>query len=428
MDDVDCQAFDRYEERTQTSRRLFEAAKEVFPGGDTRAAVYHEPYPSFVASASGCTVTTVDGEELVDFLNNYSVTILGHAPPAVTDAVAERLQRGNAVGAPTEDATALARRLVERVPSLDRIRFCNSGTEATMNAIRVTRAYSGNDRVLMVAGGFHGYHDAVSGGVPATDCPATGAGELTLTTPFNDVEALKAAFERHGRDLACFVVEPVLGAGGMIRGQEEFLEAARDLTEATGTPLVFDEIQSFRLAVGGAQQRYGVVPDVTTLGKVIGGGLPIGAFGGREDILAECHPERGTITHTGTFNANPATMAGGIATLDALDEATIDRLNRRGADVRERLEAIGAASDVPVTVTGDGSFFQIHITDGPVRREADVPEADGPRQALFLHLRNEGVFTAPRGMGNLSTPMGDEAISVLTEAVSQALPAVEEGL
>jgi len=428
MDDVESQAIDRYIERTPTSRQLFEAAQEVFPGGDTRAAVYHEPYPSFVDSASGCTVTTVDGEELVDFLNNYSVTVLGHAPPAVTDASSERLRQGNAVGAPTEAATALARRLVERVPSLDRIRFCNSGTEATMNAIRVARAYTGQDRVLTVNGGFHGYHDAVSGGVQATDRAAQRAGELTLTTPFNDVEALKTAFEQHGRDLACFIVEPVLGAGGMIRGQEEFLEAARDLTETTETPLVFDEIQSFRLAVGGAQQRYGVIPDITTLGKIIGGGLPIGAFGGRKDILAECHPEQGSVTHTGTFNANPATMIGGMATLDELDEATIDRLNRQGAAVREQLEEIGEASKVPITVTGDGSFFQIHITEGPVQSEADVPDADEPRRVLFLNLRNEGVFIAPRGMGNISTPMNDEAIGTLTEAFSQALPAVGDVL
>jgi len=270
---------ERYERATPRSRERFEEARNYLPGGDTREVTYHAPYPSFVEEASGCTLTTADGEELLDFLNNYTAAVLGHAPEPVVEAVCERFRRGSGFAAPTREATELARRIVERTPSIERVRFVNSGTEATMNAVRAAMVHTGRDGVLKVHGGYHGTHDTalvgVSGEGPEPGVPRDVVRRVH-TTPYNDVDALIGAFERHGADLACFLVEPVMGHAGMVPATADYLEAARDLTEDTDTLLVFDEVMTYRLAVGGAQERYGVTPDLTAIGKFIGGGLPAG--------------------------------------------------------------------------------------------------------------------------------------------------------
>ncbi|MEF8842415.1 MAG: aspartate aminotransferase family protein [Haloarculaceae archaeon] len=415
---------EEYERATPRSRELFEEARAYMPGGDTREVTYHAPYPSFVEDASGCTLTTADGEELLDFLNNYSAAVLGHAPEPVVEAVCERFRRGSGFAAPTREATALARRIVERTPSIDRVRFANSGTEATMNAIRASMAHTGNEVVLKVHGGYHGTHDTALVGV-SSDGPEPGVprevARRVHTTPYNDPDALTAAFERHGADLACFVVEPVMGHAGMVRATTEYLEAARDLTEDTDTLLVFDEVMTYRLAVGGAQERYGVTPDLTALGKFIGGGLPAGAFGGREDVMSVFDPSSEGVIHSGTFNANPATMVGGAATLDALDADAIERLNDLGAEARERLADAAENADVRMQVTGDGSFFNVHPTDESVTDHASSAAGAPANRRLFLEMRNRGVFLAPRGMGNVSTPMGEAEIDRLVETFAEAL-------
>jgi glutamate-1-semialdehyde 2,1-aminomutase len=418
---------DEYERRTPRSRELFEEASAYMPGGDTREVTYHAPYPSFVDEASGCTLVTADGEELLDFLNNYTAAVLGHAPEPVVEAVTERFERGSGFAAPTREATEHARRIVERTPSIERVRFANSGTEATMNAIRAAMAHTGEDEVLKVHGGFHGTHETalvgVSGDGPEAGVPRE-VGERVHTTPYNDPDALTAAFERHGADLACFVLEPVMGHAGMVPATTEYLEAARDLTEDTDTLLVFDEVMTYRLAVGGAQERYGVTPDLTALGKFIGGGLPAGAFGGRADVMSVFDPSDDGVTHSGTFNANPATMVGGAATLDALDAGTIERLNDLGATARERLARTAEAADAPLRVTGDGSFFNVHLTDEPVTDHASSAAGAPANRRLFLEMRNRGVFVAPRGMGNVTTPMGEAELDRLVEAFEDALGAV----
>jgi glutamate-1-semialdehyde 2,1-aminomutase len=415
---------EEYERRTPKSRELFEEARRYLPGGDTREVTHHAPYPSFVEEASGCTLTTADGEELLDFLNNYTAAVLGHAPEPVVEAVTERFGRGSGFAAPTREATGLARRLVERTPSIERVRFANSGTEATMNAIRAAMAHTGREGVLKVHGGYHGTHDTalvgVSGDGPEPGVPGD-VGRRVHTVPYNDVEALTAAFERHGTDLACFVVEPVMGHAGMVPATREYLDAARDLTEDTGTLLAFDEVMTYRLAVGGAQERYGVRPDLTALGKFIGGGLPAGAFGGRADVMDVFDPDADGVTHSGTFNANPATMAGGAATLDALDADAIERLNDLGATARERLADAADAAGVPMQVTGDGSFFNVHPTDGPVTDHASSAAGAPATRRLFMEMRNRGVFVAPRGMGNISTPMGEAELDGLVDAFEDAL-------
>jgi glutamate-1-semialdehyde 2,1-aminomutase len=422
---MDERLVDAYRRSTPRSQDLHERATAVMPGGDTRSVTFHRPYPSYVERGSGCTLVTADGEELLDFLNNYTQSVLGHAPPAVVEAVTERFGRGNGLAAPTEPAVELAERLVERVPSFERVRFGNSGTEATMNAIRAAMAATGNETVLKVEGGYHGTHDTVEVAVDADGREHEGiprdVERRVATTPFNDVERLKGTFTEYGGELACFVLEPMLGAGGAIPADGEFLRAARDLTETHEVPLMFDEVMTLRLGYGGAQERYGVTPDLTAAGKLLGGGLPVGVFGGREDLMAAFDPVEGTVSHSGTFNANPATMAGGIATLEELDRTAIERLNGLGERVRAGARDVVADHDHEVRVTGDGSMFQIHFTDEDVT-DADSAATDSEdRENFFFAMRNRGVFVAPRGMGNLSTPMGDEEVERFLEAFDASL-------
>jgi glutamate-1-semialdehyde 2,1-aminomutase len=415
-----------YERTTPQSQELIKRARQVMPGGDTRSVTYYRPYPAFVESASEATVTTADGDVLIDFLNNYTQSVLGHAPEPVVEAVCERVRAGNGVAAPTEPVVKLAEQLVERVPSVEQVRFGNSGTEATMNAIRAAIGWTGNDRICKVQGGYHGTHDAVEVGVdgPGREhqgIPRVVEGRID-TVAYNDTEDLKTLFEQVGDELACFIVEPILGVGGMIPATNEYLATARDLTRTTNTVLIFDEVMSFRLAPGGAQQRRGITPDLTAFGKLIGGGLPVGAFGGRADLMEQFHPESGSIHHSGTFNGNPATMVGGVATLNILNTDTIDTLNRKGDRLRERLQQIGDESPLPVCVTGEGSLFQIHFTDEQVTDAATATAGSDLSERLFWTMRSNGTFIAPRGMGNLSTPMEDVELNAVVDAFRASLP------
>lgn len=418
-----------YERETPLSRALADRARSVMPGGDTRSVTYHRPYPSYVESASGARLQTVDGETLLDALNNYTQSVLGHAPEPVTEAVCARFRAGNGIAAPTEPAVELAEHLVDRVPSIQQIRFCNSGTEATMNAIRAAMAWSGEERICKIDGGYHGTHDVVEVGVAGggrehKGIPRT-AERRVQTVTYNDPEQLKATFEAVGDELACLILEPILGVGGMIPPTDEFLQTARDVTADADVPLIFDEVMSFRLAPGGAQERYGIEPDLTALGKLIGGGLPIGAVGGSEPLMEQFHPETGAIDHSGTFNANPATMIGGLTTLEELDASSIEELNRRGDRLRERLQQIGDEFQQPITITGEGSLFQVHFTDGPVRNRRSSTAGDPPSETLFHAMRREGVVIAPRSMGNLSTAMDDDDVEAIATAFRRALETLD---
>ncbi|AGB36160.1 aspartate aminotransferase family protein [Natronococcus occultus] len=417
----------RYRNQSTQSARLAERAREVLPGGDTRSVTYHRPYPTFFTEASGAQVTTADGEELLDFLNNYTQSVLGHAPGPVVEAACDRLERGNDVAAPNEDIVELAERLVERVRSVERVRFTNSGTEATMNAIRAAMAWTDRDRVLKVRGGYHGTHDTVEVAVGHEGVTAgipSSVEQRVDAVRFNDVEALKERFERSGDEYACFILEPIAGVAGMIPATEAYLEAARDLTEATETVLIFDEVMSFRLAPGGAQERYGIEPDLTAFGKLIGGGLPVGAFGGRVDLMEQFDPETGVLNHSGTFNGNPATMAAGVALLDHFGADRIKTVNERGDRLRDRLESVGETADVPIRITGDGSLFQIHFTDERVTDLKNSTAGDPPSEQLFLRLRNEGVLIAPRGMGNLSTALDQRDLDTFVDTFATAVEAI----
>ncbi|HET9221861.1 MAG TPA: aspartate aminotransferase family protein, partial [Roseiflexaceae bacterium] len=328
----------RYHDSTPRSQALYQRATGALPGGNTRTTLYMQPYPFYFDHGSGCRVYDADGNERLDFINNYTSLILGHAHPKVVAAVERQVGRGLSAAAPTELEVALAEAIKERLPSIDLLRFTNSGTEATMLALRAARAYTGREKIAKIIGSYHGSHDYASAD-PAT--ANAGIPESVVDTlvmlPFNDPQAAEQIVERHRHELAAVIVEPVMGAGGVIAAEPKFLQTLRAITARHGIALIFDEVIAFRLGYHGAQGRYGITPDLTTLGKIIGGGLPVGAVGGREALMACFDPRRpGAIGHGGTFNGNPMTMAAGLATLEELTSATYEHLEALGRDLKRK--------------------------------------------------------------------------------------------
>ena len=400
------------ESRTAASQALWEQALGSLPGGNTRTTIFHEPHPVYIVRGEGCRVWDVDGVERIDFISNYTSLILGHCHPRVVEAVQRQAAELMSVAAPNELEIELAECIKERLASVDLLRFANSGTEATMLAFRAARAFTGRSKVGVFAGGYHGSHDYaasipadVSGALGGPGIP-DGVAETLVVAPFDDVEGTRAAFEPHLEDLAAVIVEPVLGSGGVLPASAEFLELLRELTRDAGALLVFDEIISFRVGYRGAQGRYGITPDLTTLGKIIGGGLPVGALGGRADVMERFDPRRADrIGHGGTFNANPLTMAAGLATLDELTPDRFDALESLAGE----LEA-GVNAQTDATATAVGSLFRIELPD-PSR----LPD-------LHLGLLANGILMTPRGMGCLSTPMTSVEVNAFVEALAATAP------
>ncbi|HWC11814.1 MAG TPA: aminotransferase class III-fold pyridoxal phosphate-dependent enzyme [Acidimicrobiales bacterium] len=434
---------ERYRTLTPTSGLMFAEAASHLPGGDSRSPLFHPPYPVVWKAGAGCRLEDVDGNQLLDFTGNHTSLVLGYGHPAVDEAIRSQLGRGPVFPGTSEPQLCLARTLCERVPSFERVRFTNSGTEAVMLGVRAARAFTGRTTVAKVEGGYNGSVDAVmvstaptlaeagpqarpravpgSAGLPPGTC------ESTVVLPFNDADAATSLVEEHAGDLAAVVVEPVLGSAGMIPADPEYLQALREAATAAGALLVFDEVVSFRVDYGGAQELYGVTPDVTCLGKLVGGGLPLGVVGGRADVMAVFDPTRALppVPHPGSYNANPLSLAAAQATLDVLDRSAVQRLNARGEEVRSRIAGALSAAGLLAFVTGLGSLFAVHFTAGPVRTYRDAARGDsGLRRRLFLGLFVEGVLIDPRGVGCLSLPVGDpevERLIAATEVVAARL-------
>ncbi len=387
------------------------------PGGTTRTTTYFDPYPLFIEWGDGCRVWDVDGAERIDMLGNYTAMILGHAHPKVVEAIHRQAARGTGFAAANPVEVQLATLLCERVPSVDSVRFCNSGTEATMFAMRLARAFTGRPKIARMEGGYHGTHDyaevsthpglSEAGPPDAPMARPDSKGtpvwvlENTVVLPFNNSDAAAAIIRREGKELAAVILEPIVGAGGVIPASVEFLERLRKLTMELGILLIFDEVISLRVAPGGAQQMYGVTPDLTTMGKIIGGGLPVAAFGGRADVMEQLDPRRdGNIAQT------------------ELTPDVYEELNRKGERVAELLAEVFASHHVPVQVNSAGSMFALHFTDRPVVDYRGVAGANKKRtRDFFLGLVNHGVLMAPRGMGALSTPMAEHDIQQFIDAV-----------
>jgi glutamate-1-semialdehyde 2,1-aminomutase len=391
------------------SRRLFERARRVIPGGvnsPVRAFGAVGGPPRFVARAKGARLWDADGHAYLDYVGSWGPMILGHADPGVLRAVRAALKDGTSFGAPTELETALAERVVDAVPSVERVRFVSSGTEATMSALRLARAATGRDRILKFDGCYHGHADALlvgagSGvatlGIPGSPgVPAAFTG-LTVQAPYNDLAAVEQAFARWGDELACVIVEPVAGNMGLVLPEPGFLAGLRALCDRAGTLLVFDEVMSgFRVARGGAQARFDVRPDLTCLGKVVGGGLPAAAYGGPAALMDRLAPD-GPVYQAGTLSGNPLAMAAGAATLDRLARPGVyETLEASARTLAEGLEAAARDAGVPLCAAAIGGMFGFFFQPGPVRSFADAQRSDGAAFRVFHRAMLErGVYLAP---------------------------------
>ncbi|HET7181172.1 MAG TPA: aminotransferase class III-fold pyridoxal phosphate-dependent enzyme [Candidatus Limnocylindrales bacterium] len=408
-----------YLARTPRSAAMFERAAGALPGGSTRTTIYSAPYPPYMTHGQGLRTWDVDGNEYRDFLGNYTSLILGHAHPGVVAAVEAQVRRGSAFAAPTETEIELAEELRRRLPSVELIRFTNSGTEATMFAIRAARAFTGRPLLAKFEGAYHGTHDAAvawTAGVPA------GVSDLVLELPWGDEDGVKRALRGREGAVAAIIIEPIQGAGGVRAAHPEFLRFLRDLTLRIGALLIFDEVIAFRVGPNGAQGRLGGVrPDLTTLGKIIGGGYPSGGFGGRAEVMGQFDARRsGALVHGGTFNGNPVSAAAGLATLRELTPARYAELERLGERLRRGLAAGIRSAEIDARVGGVASIFQVF--PGSSLRP---PEGLSPQAALFLGLLLDGFHLAPRGMGALSTPVTDVDVDDLVAAILARLGAMQ---
>ena len=436
---------ERYRRRTPASELCYLEARRYLPGGDSRSPLFYPPYPAVMDRGEGCRLYDVDGNELLDFTGNHSALAVGYGHPHVLAAVERQLERGTCFPGPTEPQVRLARMLVERIGSVDRVRFTSSGTEAAANAIRAARGFTGRPKVAKVEGGYHGTSDdalvsthpagAEAGerarprSRPSSLGLAPGTLENVVVIPFNDGAAAARVIESEGDRLAAVLVEPVLGSAGIIPAERDFLETLREVTRRLGILLIFDEVVSFRVAYGGGEEHFGVAPDLTILGKLIGGGFPLGAFGGRPDVMALFDPSAGRprIPHPGSLNANPISLAAGIATLELLTREAIGRINDLGESLRGRMRQVFAEARIAAEITGLGSLFGIHLTGHPVRDFRDTLDADTAlRHRIFLGLYNEGVLIDPRGVGTISTALGqpqlDRFIGALRAVLERAFP------
>jgi glutamate-1-semialdehyde 2,1-aminomutase len=390
--------------------------------------------PVFMRSGSGASLTDIDGNTYLDYVLSWGPLILGHAHPAVIAAVQAAASHGTSFGAPTEAESELAELVIEMVPSVEKVRFCSSGTEATMSALRLARGFTRRERLIKFAGCYHGHGDAflisagsgaLTNGVPDSPGITAGVAADTIVVEFNDLDAVAAAFAAHPGEIAAVIVEPIAGNMGLVPPADGFLAGLRALTETAGALLIFDEVMTgFRVGRGGVQAEAGIRPDLTTLGKVIGGGLPVGAFGGRADIMAALSPA-GPVYQAGTLSGNPLAMAAGIATLRELrDDKVYEHFERIGSRLIAGLARVFSAHGVPHTTARAGSMFGFFFTDGPVTNLTSAKLADVSFFGKFFHgMLDRGVYMAPSQFeaGFLSTAHSEAHIDETIAAADSTM-------
>ncbi len=432
----------RYSERTTKTREHLEAAKKYLPGGDTRSAGYYGPYPVFIERGQGCRIVDCDGNEYIDLVNNFTSLIHGHAHPRLIEAARAQSEKGTAFAAPSIIQYEHARHLCDRVPSLDLVRYCNSGTEATLFTMRVARAFTGKDGFIKMDGGYHGVHDFVEAntiadftaeGLPAVHLdrgvPARVADDLYIA-PFNDLEAMQSILQKNHEQIAGIILEPMLGSGGLVYPQAGYLQGLRELADRYQVLLVFDEIITFRLSRGGLQEVEEVRPDLTALGKLIGGGYPVGAFGGRSEIMARFdpnHPE--SVAHSGTFGGNNNTLAAGLVALEMYGQEEVDRINRLGDRLRSGFQSAMDRVGIRGRAGGWGSLVGTIWTGRELNNAKDVVLGflDSGDLSAVLHweMLNRGIFFASRGMYVISTPMDEAIVDKVIEEFQGALEVIK---
>ena len=394
----------RYVAAHPKSKARYQRALKSMPGANTRTVLHYDPFPVTVVKGEGAIVTDLDGHQYRDLLGEYTAGLYGHSQPAILSALTEALQSGLVLGGPNEYEAKLAELMCSRFPAVDLIRFCNSGTEGNMMCVSLARAITGKRKILGFHGGYHGGLMAF----PGEGTSPMNASEEVILTDYNDPEAARQAMIENSDDLAAVILEPMMGGGGCIPAEPDFLAVLREESEKRGAFLIYDEVMTSRLAPGGMQERTGVMPDLVAFGKYLGGGVSFGAFGGREDLMCRLDPSKSdALVHSGTFNNNVLTMAAGLAGLEKVltPEATI-RLNDAGDRLRVRLQDAADARNIPAQVMGIGSMICMHFQDQPIRRPADAEATPpGTRKLLQLELNLKGFYLSRRGFMSLCLPL-----------------------
>lgn len=421
---------------------LFSDARDVIAGGvnsPVRAFAGVGGDPVFFRSASGAWLESEDGNRYIDYVGSWGPMILGHGHPAVIDAVTETAKNGLSFGAPCVLETKIAGKIRDLMPSIERIRMVSSGTEATMSAIRLARGHTGRDRIIKFEGCYHGHADsllikagsgALTLGVPSSPGVPAGLAEHTITLPYNDIDAVGRAFDEVGPELACVIVEPIAGNMNMVPPVPGFLEALRERCTSSGAVLILDEVMTgFRVAKGGAQSLFGIEPDLTTLGKVVGGGMPAAAFGGRAEIMASIAPD-GPVYQAGTLSGNPVAMAAGLATLELIDQPGFyEALSQRTQQLVDGFAAAASETGIPLATENEAGMFGFVFTDeGPVRSFAQVSAADIDRFKAFFHgMLAQGVYLAPSAFeaGFVSAAHGDAEIEQTISAARKVFASLQ---
>ena len=431
----------KYLEKTSVSAGLAQQARQYMPGGDTHGHFYNPPYYTTIERGNGCYLYDVDGNRYIDCVNGYYVLAHGHCFPPTVAAIAEQINSGTTFGIPTRAQIDLARHLCERVPSLDELRFATSGSEATTMCIRAARAFTGKRKIMRVDGGYHGNHNigelnsfVIGERDEQSHMPPVGTASSDLDDvilfPWNHPDALEQIISRHADETAAVIMEPMMLYGGWLLPDTGYLERVRRLTEENNILLVFDEVVTLLFSYGGLQEYFGVTPDLTAMGKAIGGGLPIGAWGGRRDIVELWNPERGedAVMSIATFGGNPLSMVAGLTALQHLTEAAIERRNKLSDRLREEVDQAIADARIRAHMSGLFNTFGIQWTDKTVRDPYEAAEAmsrvtDRVRSLFFMGMRYRGVyfFPAPTPFGNISTAVGDKEIDHIVNAVGETL-------
>ncbi|QEL22842.1 aspartate aminotransferase family protein [Bosea sp. F3-2] len=405
-----------FAEANPKSRDHNQMAATVLPGGNTRTVIYTPPFPLTIAKGENAYLWDIDGHRYVDFLGEYTAGLFGHSHPVLRKAIARGVERGLSLGGHNTDEAELARLIVQRFKSIELVRFTNSGTEANMMAITAAVGFTGRTKLVVFEGAYHGSVLRY----PAGDKLSSNAPYDTEILPYNDVGTLERYFAEHPGQVAGALIEPMMGSAGCVPATPQFLQAVRDVTRRDGALLIFDEVQTSRLAPGGLQSVHGIDPDLTTVGKYLAGGVSFGAFGGAKAIMEQFDPRRkGGLSHAGTFNNNSITMSCGVAVLSELfDDRACAELNQRGDRLRKRINGLAAEHRVRMTASGLGSIMNIHFVDGPISDAWQAKRSSSDlRELLWLHMVQSGFWIAQRGMMSLSVLIEDEHVDGIAEAI-----------
>ncbi len=424
------------------SEELYKKALQLLPGGVSRNTVLRDPYPPYAKFGEGCRLTDIEGVARIDFSNNMASLLHGHACPAIVNAVTEQLQRGSAFTMATEIELQYAEFLINRSPSFEKLRFVNSGTEAIMASLKASRAFTGKPKIAKAEGAYHGQYDYAEvsqtpspdtwgnidqpNSVPVAHGTPNSALEDVVIIPFNDTKRAIARLDLYKDELACVLLDLMPHRVGLRPAEPEFVEAIREWTDENDVLLVIDEVITFRSEVGGLQQQYNIKPDITAMGKAIGGGFPVGAIAGRNDVMDVMNPLANKVLfpHSGTFSANPITLTAGLTSMKLFDASAVERLNKLTTRAIHGIEKAIKDTGATACVTGAGSMFRIHMKPTPPKnfREAYMsPEENAKLKTLLNHMFDEGFIMINTCSGALSTPMGESEVDTLVEAVKQGL-------